>query len=68
MKREAHVATGAVGMITSPQQAETIIRSGQADLVFLAREMLRDPHWALRAARELHQDIRWPAQYERAKV
>lgn len=67
VKRRANVATGAVGLITSAQQADTIVRSGQADMVFLARELLRDPHWPLRAARELGAEIRWPPQYERAK-
>jgi 2,4-dienoyl-CoA reductase-like NADH-dependent reductase (Old Yellow Enzyme family) len=66
IRREADIATGAVGMITDPVQADHIIRSGQADIVLLAREMLRDPYWALRAARELKQEISWPAQYLRA--
>jgi hypothetical protein len=55
-----------VGLVTSPSQADHIIRSGQADLVLLAREMLRDPYWPLRAARELGQPISWPVQYLRA--
>lgn len=67
IRQEAGIATGAVGLITQPQQAETIIESGQADLVFLARELLRDPYFPLRAARELGYDIKWPVQYERAK-
>jgi 2,4-dienoyl-CoA reductase-like NADH-dependent reductase (Old Yellow Enzyme family) len=67
VRREGHVATAAVGLITSPQQADTIVRSGQADVVLLARELLRDPHWPLRAARELRRDFPWPPQYERAK-
>jgi 2,4-dienoyl-CoA reductase-like NADH-dependent reductase (Old Yellow Enzyme family) len=53
-------------MITDPAQADHIIRTGQADLVFLAREFLRDPYWPLRAARELGQPETWPAQYLRA--
>jgi 2,4-dienoyl-CoA reductase-like NADH-dependent reductase (Old Yellow Enzyme family) len=53
-------------MITSPIQADHVIRSGQADLVLLAREMLRDPYWPLRAARELGHSAPWPAQYMRA--
>jgi 2,4-dienoyl-CoA reductase-like NADH-dependent reductase (Old Yellow Enzyme family) len=60
-------ATGAVGLITSPEQADTIVRSGQADMVFLARELLRDPHWPLRAAAVLGSPVTWPPQYERAK-
>jgi 2,4-dienoyl-CoA reductase-like NADH-dependent reductase (Old Yellow Enzyme family) len=66
IKREAGILTGAVGLITEAAQADEVIRSGQADLVLLAREMLRDPYWPLRAARELGQGIGWPAQYLRA--
>src|SRR5881398_3615595 len=66
IRREAEVMTGAVGMITSPMQAEHIIRTGQADAVVMAREFLRDPYWPLRAARELEQPIAWPVQYLRA--
>ena len=58
--------TGAVGMITSSVQAEHIIGTGQADAVIMARELLRDPYWPLRAARELGQAISWPIQYLRA--
>ena len=65
--RDAGIATAAVGMITAPAQAETVVRSGQADLVLLARELLRDPQFPLRAARELGVDGPWPAQYLRAK-
>lgn len=66
IRHEAGIPTGAVGMITSPAQADTILRTGQADLVLLARELLRDPYWPLRAARELHQEIPAPPQYARA--
>jgi 2,4-dienoyl-CoA reductase-like NADH-dependent reductase (Old Yellow Enzyme family) len=66
IRREAEIMTGAVGMITSPVQAEHIIRTEQADAVIMARELLRDPYWALRAARELDQPIAWPVQYLRA--
>jgi len=66
IRREAEILTGAVGMITSPIQAEHIIRTGQADAVIMAREFLRDPYWALLAARELEQPIAWPVQYLRA--
>jgi 2,4-dienoyl-CoA reductase-like NADH-dependent reductase (Old Yellow Enzyme family) len=65
IRRETGGRTGAVGLITAPAQADHIIRSGQADLVLLARELLRDPHWPLRAARELGQITPWPAQYMR---
>ena len=67
VRHEARIATGAVGMITEPAQAETIVAAGQADVVLLARQLLRDPHWPLRAARELGADHKWPVQYERAK-
>lgn len=62
------VATGAVGLITAAVQAEQIIATGQADAVFLARELLRDPYWPIRAARELKVEYSWPLQYERAKL
>jgi 2,4-dienoyl-CoA reductase-like NADH-dependent reductase (Old Yellow Enzyme family) len=66
IQQEAGVATGAIGLITSPVQADHIIRTGQADLVLLAREFLRDPYWPLRAARELGHAVPWPVQYLRA--
>lgn len=66
VKQETAARSAAVGLITSPQQADTIVRTGQADLVLLARALLRDPHWPLRAAHELRQKIAWPQQYERA--
>jgi 2,4-dienoyl-CoA reductase-like NADH-dependent reductase (Old Yellow Enzyme family) len=59
--------TGTVGLITEPQQAQDILSSGDADVVLLARALLRDPHWPLRAAQELGVDVPWPRQYERAK-
>ncbi len=68
IRRETGVATCAVGLITSPQQAEHIVRTGQADLVALARELLRDPYWPLRAANELRADGPWPNQYVRARL
>src|SRR3982074_3917622 len=63
IRHEAEILTGAVGMITSPVQAEHIIRTEQADAVIMAREFLRDPYWALRAARELGQPKRGAFQY-----
>ena len=66
VRRDAQIATGAVGLITTPAQANQIIATGQADCVLLARELLRDPYWPLRAARELGHDILWPEQYLRA--
>jgi 2,4-dienoyl-CoA reductase-like NADH-dependent reductase (Old Yellow Enzyme family) len=67
VKREADILTGAVGLITEAKQADAIIQNGEADMVFLARELLRDPHFPLRAAHELGHEVKWPAQYERAK-
>ncbi len=67
IRREAGIATGAVGFITTATQAEQTIRDGQADLVFMAREFLRDPYFPLHAAAELGHDITWPQQYARAK-
>jgi len=66
IRREADIPTAAVGMITAPSQADQIVRSGQADLVVLARELLRNPYWPLQAAEALHQQITWPVQYARA--
>ena len=66
IRREATIMTGAVGMITSSAQADTIVRTDQADLVLLAREFLRRPYFPLHAARELRVDARGPVQYGRA--
>jgi len=66
IRREAAIPTGAVGMITAPEQADSIIRFGQADVVLLAREFLRNPYWPLQAATALQQKISWPVQYARA--
>jgi len=66
IRDEAEILTGAVGMITSPAQAEHIVNTGQADAILMAREFLRDPHWPLRAAQELRQSVSWPVQYLRA--
>jgi len=67
VKKGAGIMTGAVGMITTASEAESIIAEGRADLVLLAREMLRDPYFPLHAAQELGADVPWPVQYERAK-
>lgn len=67
VRREAGVPTAAVGLIRSAFQAEHILRTGQADLVVLARELLRDPYWPLRAAKKLRAEVTWPVQYVRAK-
>jgi 2,4-dienoyl-CoA reductase-like NADH-dependent reductase (Old Yellow Enzyme family) len=66
IRKETGIATGAVGLITEPKQADDIIRNEQADIVLLAREFLRDPYWPLHAAEALRQPISWPVQYERA--
>jgi len=69
IRQESLVPTGAVGLITEPKQAEDVIAEGSADVVLLARALLRDPHWPLRAAHELSDDdaVRWPPQYLRAR-
>jgi 2,4-dienoyl-CoA reductase-like NADH-dependent reductase (Old Yellow Enzyme family) len=66
IRREAGIATGAVGLITTAAQADTIVRSGQADCVLLARALLRDPYWPIHAADELGHGAPWPPQYLRA--
>jgi 2,4-dienoyl-CoA reductase-like NADH-dependent reductase (Old Yellow Enzyme family) len=66
VRQEADIPTGAVGLITTAAQAEEIVSSGRADAVLIARELLRDPYFPMRAAAELGQDITWPAQYLRA--
>jgi 2,4-dienoyl-CoA reductase-like NADH-dependent reductase (Old Yellow Enzyme family) len=66
IRREAGIATGAVGLITEPADAEGIVAGGHADLVILARELLRDPYWPLFAARALGAEAPWPPQYQRA--
>lgn len=67
VRREAGVATGAVGLIWAPEMADEIVCNERADLVILGRELLRNPHWPLLAAHQLGQSITWPKQYERAK-
>ena len=67
IRKESGIATGTVGMITEPAQAEHILRTGQADLILLARELLRDPYWPLHADDDLGgKQATWPAQYQRA--
>ncbi len=67
IKNESGILTGAVGLITTAAQAEAIIHNGQADMVMMARQFLRDPYFALHAAAELGYDVHWPVQYDRAK-
>lgn len=66
IRREAGIATAAVGLITEPEQANAVIADGEADMVMLAREMLRDPNWPVHAAATLEEPASWPAQYLRA--
>jgi len=68
VRKASGLATGAVGMIRSPQQAEEILANGRADLVLLARQLLDDPHWPLHAARALGAEIPWPNQYLRGNI
>ena len=67
IRNQTGLATGAVGLITSAVQAEQVLATKSADIVLLARELLRDPYWPMHAARELKVDCPWPVQYERAK-
>jgi len=67
VREQAGVRTAAVGMITAPAQAEQVVADGSADAVFLARELLRNPHWPLLAAHELKAEAPWPDQYLRAR-
>ncbi len=68
IRERVGIATAAVGLITEPVQAEHVLRTGQADAVFLGRMLLRDPYWPLRAAAVLGAEIQWPVQYARARV
>ena len=63
IRDEAEIKTGAVGMITEPAHANEIITEGDADLVFIGRELLRQPYWALRAEHELGAEPSWPTPY-----
>ena len=67
VKQEAGIMSGAVGLITTAREAEDILTRGDADLILLARQFLRDPYFPLHAAQELGEDVPWPVQYERAK-
>jgi len=61
--KEADIMTGTVGIITQAMQAETILESGQASVIVIGRQFLRDPYWPLHAAQELKKKIEWPCQY-----
>ncbi len=67
VKRETGILAGTVGLITTARQAEDLLAEDKADLIIMARELLRDPYFPLHAARELGHDVPWPVQYERAK-
>jgi 2,4-dienoyl-CoA reductase-like NADH-dependent reductase (Old Yellow Enzyme family) len=67
VKKETGILTGAVGVITSAEQAEAILAKEEADVIIMAREMLRDPYFPLHAAQQLGADVEWPQQYQRAK-
>jgi 2,4-dienoyl-CoA reductase-like NADH-dependent reductase (Old Yellow Enzyme family) len=67
IKKQTGILTGAVGIIINARQAEEILGQQQADLIIMAREHLRDPYFALHAAKELNEDVKWPDQYLRAK-
>ncbi len=68
IKKESGVLTGAVGIITTALEAEQILQERKADLIIMARQLLREPYFPLRAARELGVDLTWPLQYDRAKI
>ena len=68
VREGSSLPVGTVGLITNAAQAEQVLLDGAADAVLMARAWLRDPSWALNAARELGVDVAWPSQYERAKL
>jgi 2,4-dienoyl-CoA reductase-like NADH-dependent reductase (Old Yellow Enzyme family) len=67
IRREAGIATAAVGLITTPELADEVIRNGRADLIILGRELLRRPYWPLAAAQTLGHELTWPRQYRTAR-
>ncbi|MEO6868822.1 MAG: tRNA-dihydrouridine synthase, partial [Ginsengibacter sp.] len=68
IKKQADILSAAVGLITTAEQAQNIILENKADLVFLAREFLREPYFPLHAAHTLNENVEWPVQYDRAKI
>ena len=68
IRSRVDIPTGAVGMISSPEMAERIVATGQADLVIMARAFLNDPYWPLHAAKALRTKVAWPSQYERGDI
>lgn len=67
IKKESGILTGAVGLITTAHEAEDILSQNKADLIIMGRQLLREPYFPLHAAKELHTDLAWPNQYDRAK-
>ena len=67
VKKETGILTGAVGLITTAQEAEQILEDQRADMIIMARQLLREPYFPLHAAKELGVDLSWPDQYKRAK-
>lgn len=67
IRKETGIATGTVGLITSAEQAQKILDEGNADLIFIGRQFLRDPYWPLHAQAQLRKEVSWPPQYERAR-
>ena len=67
IREQAGIATGAVGLITTASHADALVAGGDADVVFIGREELRDPYWPLHAAAELRDEVTWPVQYQRAR-
>ncbi len=68
IREKASMPVAAIGLVTTPELADFVIHSGTADMVAMARELLRNPYWVLNAARELNSEITWPNQYLRAKL
>lgn len=68
IRKDSSMLTGAVGLITEAEQAEQILQAGQADVIIMARQLLRDPYFPLHAAKKLNADIHWPEQYQRAQA
>lgn len=67
IKKQSNIPTGAVGLVTTAEEAESILDKGQADLIFIGREFLRNPYFPLEAGKELREEVAWPNQYARAK-
>ena len=67
VKNEAGILTAAVGLITTASEAEEILSSAKADLIMMARQMLREPYFAMHTAKVFKENVEWPKQYERAK-